>query len=244
VENLLFAARRLQVDAIQTGLTGQNNEAFRQVSFLNHEKPVLQYTLMERDGGILLLPRGSEKAFTVSLPGFPELHLSQVFSDSQNHYREHMLIDIPPVQIRQIEVEKRGSPTFRFSRNGDGELVCELPGSDSLVPMEIIDKESVQMLFTYFTSIRYQEKADLQHLPSGEEMKERWLGRVYVESDRGVGHTLQVYSLPGDAGEKDHMFRALVIHNNSPEPLVVNYIYLDVLMRGLPAYFEDNPLRH
>jgi len=32
------------------------------------------------------------------------------------------------------------------------------------------------------------------------------------------------------------MFRALVLYNNEPEPLVVNYIYLDVLMRGLSHY--------
>ncbi|MFO7668489.1 MAG: hypothetical protein R6W31_02435 [Bacteroidales bacterium] len=244
VENLLFAAQRLQVDAIQTDPPERDNVVAKEVSFLNHEKLVLQYTLMERDGRLLLLLPGSEKAFTVSLPGFPELELIRVFSDSQNHFREHMLIELLPVEIRQIEVERRGYPTFRFTRDEYNEMICELPGSDSLLPMELIDKESVRMLFTYFTSIRYEEKADLQLVPSEEEMKERWLARIYVESEQGERHTLQVYSLPGDAGEKDHMFRAMVIHNNSAEPLVIKYIYLDVLMRGLPAYFGDNPLRH
>ena len=36
-----------------------------------------------------------------------------------------------------------------------------------------------------------------------------------------------------------HMFKALVIYNNKPEALVVNYIYLDVLMRDLSHYFGE-----
>ena len=100
------------------------------------------------------------------------------------------------------------------------------------------------MLFTYFTAIRYEYKAGaLQDLPGGEEMEERWMASLYVESVEGEKHSMQVYSLPGENGEEEDMFRALMIHNNSPEALVVKYIYLDVLMRDLSAYFGDNSLR-
>lgn len=245
VENLLFAAGRLQVDAVRTDLSDWDDEAAKQVSYLSSEKLVLQYVAMSRDGGFLLQPTGSERAYAVSFPAYPELNLDQVFSDSAYHYMDHLLIDLLPKEIRLIEVEKKGSPPFRFTRSDADSLRCELPRSDSLVPMEVLDEESVRMLFTYFTSIRFEAKArDMDYRLSEEEMDERWLASLYVESVEGKKHRMEVYSLPGEEGELAHMFRALVIHNMSPEPLLINYIYLDVLMRGLPAYFGDNSLRH
>jgi hypothetical protein len=101
------------------------------------------------------------------------------------------------------------------------------------------------MLFTYFTSIRFEEKAsDLSHPPDEPGMEERWLATLYVESTGGEKHTLKIFSLPGENGASADLFKALVIHNDNPEALVIKYIYLDVLMRGLPAYFGDKPLRH
>lgn len=245
VENLLFAAARLQVDAVRTDLPEWDNEAVKQVLFLSSDKHVLQYEAFSRDGGFLIRPSGSEKAYAVSLPGYPELNLEQVFSESESHFMDHLLINLLPKEIRLIEVEKRGSPLFSFSRTDEDSLRCELPHSDSLVPMEFLDQESVRMLFTYFTSIRFEEKSgDMDYLLSEEEMDKRWLATLYVESVEGQQHRMQVYSLPGEEGEFAHMFRALVIHNKSPEPLLIKYIYLDVLMRGLPAYIGDNSLRH
>jgi hypothetical protein len=245
IENLLFAAERLQVDAVQTDFSAVDKEALKEVSFLSKEKLVLQYQTVSREGRFMILPGGSERAYAVSLPGYPELELNQVFSDLESHYSDHILIELLPGEIRQIEVEKRGNPPFRFTSDNAGEMSCFLPLSDSLVPMEGIDEESVRMLFTYFTSIRYEEKAGEQlYTLTKEEMDERWLADISLESNEGEKHSLQVYSLPGENEKKEHMFLALVIHNGSPEPLLVNYIYLDVIMRAFPAYFGDNSLRH
>ncbi len=233
VENLLFAAKRLQIDAVHSDQGEWKGSIARKVSFMKGEKTVLQYETQSHDGRFLLRLLGSEKAYTVSLPGYQELDLNRVFSSSENHFREHILIDLLPSEIRYIEVEKRGQPAFRFSMDEAGEISCELPRTDSLVPMELLDEEAVHLLFTYFTSIRYEEKA-------GDRQPVSDIASLYVESNEGEKHSLQVYSLPGDHGEKEHMFRALVIHNNSPEPLVINYIYLDVLMRGLSSYIGDN----
>ncbi|MCP4312580.1 MAG: hypothetical protein GY790_15060 [Bacteroidetes bacterium] len=241
VENILFAAQRLQVDAVHTHLAEWNTGSVRKVSFMSRGKTVLQYETVGREGRFLLRFPGSESSFTVSLPGYPELDLNRVFSASGNHFREHMLIDLLPSEIRLIEVEKRGDSPFRFSMDETGNIGCELPRSDSLVPMELLDEVSVRLLFTYFTSIRFEgTAADMDVDMDEDEMKERWLATLYVESDEGEKHSLKVCSIPGEDGEKEHIFRALVTHNNSPEPLVINYIYLDVLMRGLSAYIGDN----
>ncbi len=241
VENLFFAAERLQVEAVHSDLDEWADGSTRQVSFLSGNRLLLQYEILSRDGRLLLRLAGSERAFTVSLPGYKELDLTRVYSSSENHYRKHILIDLMPSEIRHITLEKRGHPEFRLSMDEEGQISCTLPQSDSLVPVELLDEEAIRMLFTYFTSIRYEEKAgDRMSLPGKEEMRERWLASLYLESTEGEKHSLRVYSIPGDNGEKTHMFRALVIHNDSPDALIINYIYLDVLMRGLSAYIGDN----
>jgi len=233
VGNLLFAAERLQVDAVHIDPPEWSDRSTRNVTFMKGKRLILQYAMGSREGRILLRPEGSERIYTVSLPGYPELDLNQVFSDSKNHYRDHRLIDMLPSEIRLIELEKRGQAAFRFSMDTTGGLSCKLTQADSLVPMDLLDEEAVRMLFTYFTSIRYEELA-------GDRQPVRALASLHIESHEGEKHSLQVYSLPGENGEKEDMFRALVIHNKSPEPLVINYIYLDVLMRGLSAYIGDN----
>ena len=65
------------------------------------------------------------------------------------------------------------------------------------------------------------------------------MARIHVESYNGEKHTLQVFPYHETAEAEPHMFQALVIHNNDPEVLVVNYIYLDVLMRDLSHYFGE-----
>jgi len=244
VENLLFAAERLQVDAVHPDQVPLKGESTRRVSYYHRGRPVLEYATLSQNGHFLLSRNGSDQAYSVSLPGYPELDLNRVFSDRENHYREHLLIDFLPSEIKMIEVEKRGHSTFRFSVDDSGGIICELPQSDSLVPMKLFNEESIRLLFTYFTSIRYEEKlSDFPYARGMDEMENRWLATLYVESNLGETHSLKVYSLPGENGEDEHMFKALVIHNNTSEALVINYIYLDVLMRDLSAYFGDNSLQ-
>lgn len=273
VENILFAAGRLQIDAVQGDLQGDlsawEEAGLKVLSFSSGGKPVLQYEALGSEGRFMILPSGSGKAYAVSLPGYPELDLNQVFSEEENHYLDHVLLDLLPEEIRRVEVEKKGSSPFSFTRDEagifsfkgavaedqSGELSESLPegqfeGQFEGLPEgqsggEDLNQEALRMLFTYFRSIRYEQKAgELQNLPGAEDLKERWLATITVETTAGEKHSLKVCSLPGEVGEEDHMFLAFVFHNNSPDALLVKYVYLDVLMRDFPAYFGDNSLRH
>lgn len=243
VENLLFAAGRLQVDAVQDLKTEWDSLPVKALSFYSKEKLLLQYETLSRDGQFLLRPAGSEKSYAVSLPGFPELELDRVFSDVEGHYLDRLLIHLLPGDIQSIKVEKGGSPGFSFNSDKEGELSCRLLASDSLVSMDLIDEEAVRMLFTYFTAISFEEKASGLSGPEKAEFEKRWLANISVESFSGEKHSLKVYSLPKDEGVHEHLFKAMAFHNESPEPLLMKYIYLDVLMRDLPAYIGDNSLR-
>lgn len=238
VENLLYAAGRLQINSIFS--EGKRAEAgdSRRVQFFRGEKLLLGYEVFTYRGQFLVRPERNDRAYSVTLPGFAGLDLNRVFSSATNHYLEHLLIDLLPSEIRHIEVEKRDAGHFRFSMENNGEIRCSLPGTDSTVPSGLLDDISVRLLFSYFTSIRYEEKADVApEILVQEHGGYRWLGRLYVESRRGEKHTLNVYSMPGPGSTGNHMFRALVIHNDAPDALVINYLYLDVLMRDLSGYF-------
>ena len=113
------------------------------------------------------------------------------------------------------------------------------PESDTILAREAIDDLSVRLLLSYFATVRYEEPAgELRAGRVREEQQDRWLASLKVVSRQGVQHTLEVYSLPGEKGTGDHLFRALVLHNDDTVPLVVNYIYLDVLMRNPAHYFS------
>ena len=238
VENLLYAAEKLQIGSIHTGQEEWEGTTVKRVCFCNGEKPVLQYEVISQGAQFLVRPDRSERLFAVSLPGYAGLDLDRVFSTHPNHYREHLLIDLLPSEIRHIEMERRGGQPFRFSMDDQGGITCLLPDSDSLVASDLLDDLSIRLLFSYFTSIRVEGKAgEVPGILHSTCTQAQWMARVYVESRRGESHTLNIFSIPGAGGERNDMFHALVLHNDDPDPMVINYIYLDVLMRDLTCYF-------
>jgi hypothetical protein len=98
----------------------------------------------------------------------------------------------------------------------------------------------MKLLFSYFTSIRFEQRAGI---PAdsliGAAAIERKLASVRVTSFSGEQHSMQVFSFHETPGSKPHLFRALVLYNDEQDALFVNYIYLDVLMRGLSHYFGE-----
>ena len=238
VENLLYAASHLQVVSLlqPSGLPERGH--VRVLRFFHGNRQLLQYEAITGGERLIVRPRGSGQLFSVMLPGYDGLDLERVFSSSPNHYMKHMLVDLMPSEIARIRVERAGEEPFVFSMDGEGAIQCTLPESDSIVPTGMLDDLSVRLLFSYFTAIRFEEVAGPAEAAVINGMaEERWLGTLQVESRGGEQHTLRVFSLPGEGGSGNHMFRALVVHNNRPDALVVNYIYLDVLMRGLSSYF-------
>jgi len=240
VENLLFAAERLQISSVYSGSGDRDGEVCRSVRFCNGERTVLQYDIAARGDHLLLRPGGGGQLYLVSLPGYAGLDLDRVFSSAADHYREHLLIDLLPSDILCVEVERRGERPFRFTMDEQGDVGCTLGDPDSTLSPGLLDDLPIRLLFSYFTSIRYEEKAGSASAAMAAGMDQgRWLARLCVESRQGEKHTLQIFSLPAGNGEGADMFRALVVHNNDPDALVVKYIYLDVLMRSLSHYFAE-----
>ncbi len=240
VENLLFAAERLQINSILSEDAGWTGRKVRMIRFFHGEKPVLEYEFLSRGDQFMIRPTGSDRTFFVSISGYSGLNLSNVFSSSPNHYREHGLIDLLPSEIALIEIELASGQAFRFMQDMKGEITCFPANSETVFPPGSLDELSIRLLFSYFTSIRYEKQAgipaSLLMEPGGSiEMT----ARLHIESQRGDKHTLTIFPFRREQGGEAHMFKALVTCNNDPEALVVNYIYLDVLMRDLSHYFAS-----
>jgi hypothetical protein len=238
VENLIFAAERIQINSSVPEVPEQDFPPPRKVLFFQGGKQVLDFDFYCLGERYVIRNTGSGQAYYVTIPGYSDLDLDRVFSNSANHYREHILIDLLPSEISRIEVETENGESFSFTQAGDGKLTCLVPGQDTSVPVDLLDELSVRLLFSYFTSIRYEARSGIpvdQLSESGEESNR--IARLFVESHEGEKHTLQVFPYKEEPGKEAHLFRALVAYNDDPEALLINYIYLDVLMRDISHYF-------
>ncbi|MBE9519418.1 MAG: hypothetical protein IMY68_12635 [Bacteroidetes bacterium] len=240
VENLLIAASRLEVSSILTyeesGESNQALEDFKEVTFFSGDKVLLAYRLKTESGRFLLHPIASDKAFYLALPGYPDLDLDRVFSATPDHYREHLLIDLRPSDISSIEIELASGDAFRFSQDMEGHITCDPLNDSTILPQTAPNELAMKLLFSYFTSIRYERRAGI---PADSLLVTNSLFTVGVTSLSGEHHSMQVFPYQEIPGSKTDLFRALVLYNDEQDALFVNYIYLDVLMRGLSHYFGE-----
>jgi len=236
VENLLYAAGHLQVVSVYDDPLQPDKEDPVRVSFFHAGRSILTYRVTGGGKRFLLLPEGDKRAFRVELPGYAGNNLRDVFSVRPNHFRKHLLIDLLPSEVREVEVARKGEDPFRFTMDDSGHFTCTFPGLDSVADPQGLDELSLRLLFSYFTNIRFEQKLDEKSAADPG----RFMATLRVESRTGEKHTLDIYSMPADKGPGDHIYKAVVMHNDDPFPLVIKYIYLDVLMRPLRAYYVDN----
>ncbi len=238
VENLLFAAEKLQINSIMAEGRAPVTGAGKKIRFFSGDHEVLAYELIPEGERFLARPEGSGRSYYVSVTGYSGLDLSRVFSASPNHYRQHILIDLLPSEISAIHIELPDGESFTFQQDREGEIACMALNDRTRLPDRDPDELAVRLLFSYFTSIRYEERSGiLQETLEGDPERYPQLALLRVTAFSGLSHSLRVFPsyLTGE-GDPD-MFRALVLFDQDPEALVVNYIYLDVLMRGVSHYF-------
>jgi hypothetical protein len=240
VENLLIAAERLEINSIISTDPESGNTPGRIVSYYKGNKVLLSYELLEREGRYLITPLASENSYFVSVSGYPGLNLERVFSANSNHYREHLLIDLLPSEIAKIEIDLSDGTNFRFEQDRDGSVTCISTHNNTTTEVENMNEQAVRLLFSYFTSIVYEDKSGItaSSLFQADSLPQA-MALLHVESYGGEKHSLHVFPYVENQGDQAHMFKALVFYNNDPESLIVNYIYLDVLMRSLSHYVGD-----
>lgn len=244
VENLLIAASRLQISSIvnldDKEVPGEERGESRRITWFKGKKPLLSFDFTSISGRYLVIPPRSARAYYVSVSGYPDLKLHKVFSSASMHYREHLLIDLLPSEISRIDIQLPSGEDFRFLQDSAGNIRLEADKELGLLPELKTNELAIRLLFSYFTSIRFEKKAGIAaDSLSGPGSIDTPMATLHVSSFAGEEHSLKVFPYRESAGEKAHLFQALVVYNQEPEVLVVNYIYLDVLMRGLSHYLGE-----
>jgi hypothetical protein len=244
VDNMLIAASKLEVSSIVSRKafdeSGYSPEESREITFFRDQKQVLSYRLKRASGKYLLLPDASEKAFYVALPGYPGLDLDRIFSATPDHYRDHLLIDLRPSDIRSIEIALASGEAFRFTQDPEGTITCKALNDNTLIPDTKPNDLAIKLLFSYFTSIRYEQMAGIpaDSLLKADALYKPMAG-IRVESTEGEIFSMNVFSYRNIPDSEPDLFRALVLYNDEKDAMIINYIYLDVLMRGLSHYFGE-----
>jgi hypothetical protein len=212
----------------------------RELSFFRGDHVMLTYGLKHVSGRYLLIPPGSERSYFVSLPGYPDLDLDRIFSANPDHYRDHLLIDLRPSEISAIEVELPTGEAFRFIQDSEGQIHVAPANESTQLPEGKPNELSMKLLFSYFTAIRFEQRTELTaDSLSAVPAYNRKLASIVVDSFSGEHHSLQVFPFYEKPGSEPHLFKALVFFDDEEEALIINYIYLDVLMRGLSHYFGE-----
>jgi len=245
VENLLIAAHRLQISSMvsldEERDPGTEPLPMRRITWYRGERVLLSFGFYTHESGkyMVHLP-GSEHAYFVTVSGYPQLKLNKVFSSASNHYREHLLIDLLPSEISYIGIELPSGEAFGFVQDSLGNIRMEVYKEGITLSEEEINELAIRLLFSYFTSIRYEDKSGIAaDSLSGPGSENTAMATIQVRSFSAESHLLSIYPYRESPGEKPHLFKALVLYNQEPEALFVNYIYLDVLMRGLSHYLGD-----
>lgn len=247
VQNLLIAAGRLQISSMVSvdgdEDPGAESSETRRITWFKGNRALLSFDFSSVSGKYLVIPPRSERAYYVTVSGYPDLKLDKVFSSASNHYREHLLIDLLPSEISRIGIALPSGEAFQFIQDSAGNIRMEKDsGFDReiiLVPGEDCNDLAIRLLFSYFTSVRYEMRAGITSESLSGSGINVPMATLHVVSFSGEDHTLRVYPYAESPDDIPHLFRALVIYNQEPEALFVNYIYLDVLMRGLSHYLRE-----
>lgn len=237
VDNLLVAGEKLEIASVYARFDPDSSWNHLQVVYTGRERTLTEYDLFLGEGRTVLVPGDGSTAFAVELPGFSDLDLQEVFSARPDHYRERLLLDLLPRDIRRIEVTPRKGTAFVMEQDRQENIrVYREPGSER-VPDTVLSEKRVRLLFSYFTGIQYTR---VWHETTSEELrtKSQVKAGVTVTDRSGRSHHMEIYPLLQD-GSPD-LFRALVVYNRFEHPYVMSYLQLDVLLFGLDHYLVND----
>jgi len=240
VENVLFAAGHLSLRSVLSAESISSEWERVSVLFMRDERELLKYNLYFNDGRHILHLPGSDNFYLVSIPGYETIPLEKVFSPVTNHYHEKHLVGLLPGEISLLEVYIPAGSHFMIRQDSTGTYECHDLEAGRRIPADSVNDHTIRLLLSYFAGIRYEKVYDEMNAAAlRADLGDRMMAKLVVMPFQGEQYTLEVYPLPaGPEGDPD-MFRALVIYNDRPDVLIVNYIYLDVLMRGLEHYVRQ-----
>ena len=261
VENLVYAASRLSLRSILPAGEVKEPGTALEILFRKGNRESGHFFFASSASGYLVVAPGGDQYFGVELPGYSGVSLEKFFSGNADHYRQHLLADLLPSEIALVEVTPWKGTAFVVSQDSAYNISVRLAETGAGVTAEV-DEHKIRMLLSYFNAIRNDRVAGpgevvpgsvhgavaAGNLPgaadadglhgeavSGSVLPAPWAS-VAVTTFDGVRRQFDVYQWVKAGAEGPDLFEALVVFNGRPLLLVMNYYYLDLLVRGLEDY--------
>lgn len=231
IESLLFTASNLHLVSIVSAEEIAKQSDFIKLQFYQSKRLEASFIYVVYKDRSVLYTEGSEQAYLVELPGYDERSIRKVFSLNRDHYREQLLLNLLPSEIRKVEVLPLTGSAFSVTQ--DVNAIVKVKDARQVdVPFE---DRRIRLLLSYFNALRFEEVLSDEKEAVGFDASKP-AASFSVETFAGERHRFRIYTWirPG-SGEAD-LFKALVLHNEKPQILLVNYTYLDLLIRGLEVY--------
>jgi hypothetical protein len=236
VENLVYASGSLVMRSILPFDEVNDIGPAVELQFMRGTREAGHFFFAPSASGYIIFSREADQCYGVELPGYPGLSLEKVFSANPDHYRMHLLADLLPSEIASVEVQPRKGTAFVAMQDSvyDIQVVRKEDGQDVSV---LVEEHKMRLLFSYFNAIRYSRVAGPDEVLQESLPAEPW-ATVVVTTFEGVRRKFDIYQWVKPGAVTPDLYEALVIFNERPLLLVVNYYYLDLLIRGLEDYLE------
>lgn len=234
VENVLIAAPRLVQRSMIPVVELPGLSAALEIGFISKKKEIGRISIVHSQSGSFVIPPESDLALGIELPGFEHQKLEKIFSPQLNHYRKHLLLDLLPSEVRSILVNPLRGTSFKVIQDSLYNLhVLKMPGLDDFTG-EVKDRK-MRLLFTYCSGIRYtgvlQDEGAYQSL-AGRKAD----ASLEIIDSKGSRLDFDIFEWVKEGKTEPDKFEALVLVSGRKQVLIVNYYFLELLIRGLESY--------
>lgn len=234
IESLFFTVSNIRLVSIVSSEEVAKQPEFITIRFHQKRKLETEFRFLEYRDRNILYKEGEEQAYLVELPGYDDRTFRKVFSLNPDHYRDHLLLNLLPSEINAVEISPLKGSGFSVSQDVTANIVVRDMNKQEVSVLE----RKIRLLLSYFNAIRFEEYLPADQVPPGFDPS-RPSAEFSVTDFGGVSYSFRIFQWRRSDSEEPDLFKALVLYNDNPQILVVNYTYLDLLIRGLEVYQAD-----
>ena len=186
-------------------------------------------------GTYMMLER-SEIPYMVRLKGYSGLNIENIFSVNLKSWKENVLFDLVPAEIREIIVEYPDEPfkSFRIFRSNDEKLV--LSDLSTIIPDERTDVQEISDYLYFFNSIRFEFVTGTipESILSGTPF-----AVLHISTLSNQIIHLKAYRLPASSDSPDEYSIKQFIGLANQDTVVLNYTDMDPIFRQLKDFQKN-----
>lgn len=237
VQNLILAAGNLHMNSIIQKEDLPELRSVLKLKFFKGNKQLTSFYFAQSEKKYFIFQKNSNMVYGTELAGYEGMHLEKYFSGNPDHYRKHLLVNLLPSEIKRIQIIPiKGKPFIAFQDTSYTISVSNLSQTESYTGR--VNEEKIHMLFSYFTAIRYEREISNEEL-ADDNLPNNLSASVSLTDFSDNTSKIDIYKYFKKPGNQEDIFKAVVVFNDGPRLLLVDYYYLDLLIRGLEKYMID-----